>query len=195
MATGAAAISVLFTAMGAALINGFYRRTSTHLYDGLLSTPIDVGVVVTGEATWIAARAAAVATVTLVVAVAFGVRVDATAVLVPVIGYVGGFGFACLFAAFATRLRSAHQFPFVVSGVFLPIFLVSWTFFPLDDAPAWLRWPSLVNPLTHLVALFRAATFGLAATDEIVVSAAVIVVFAALSWMLAVRWLREVLIV
>ncbi|HEX6257451.1 MAG TPA: ATP-binding protein [Euzebyales bacterium] len=45
-------------------------------------------------------------------------------------------------------------------------------------ASAWLRWPSLVNPMTHLVTLMRAAALA----------------FAALAWLLAVRWLRRALI-
>lgn len=191
MATGAAAISVLFTAKTPALINGFFRRTSTHLYDGLLSAPIGVAEVVTGEAAWIALRTGAVAAVTLVVAAAFGVRPAATVVFVPVIGWVAGFGFACLFAAFAAQLRSVNQLPFVISGVFLPIFLVSWAFFPLDGAPAWLRWPSLVNPLTHLVALFRASALGIGAPDEILRSGGVLIASAVLSWVVAIRCLRD----
>jgi lipooligosaccharide transport system permease protein len=194
MATGAAAIAVLFTTLTPALMNGFFRRTATHLYDGLLSTPIGVAEVVTAEAAWIGVRAGAVAVVTTVVAALFGVRLAATAVLVPVIGWLAGFGFACLFGAFASRLRSPHQFPFVISGVFLPIFLVSWAFFPLDAAPAWLNLPSLVNPMTHLVTVLRAAALGVGDVSQVALSTAALVAFAVLAWILAVRWLRRALI-
>lgn len=195
MATGAAAIAVLFTASLGPALNGFFRRTSTHLYDALLGTPIGVAEIVTGEAVWTGLRCAGVALATVVMAAAFGVQLVATVVFVPVIGWLAGFGFACLFAALGARMRSPHQVPFIVAGAFLPIFLVSWAFFPLTDAPAWLRWPSLVNPMTHLVAVLRAAALGVGTPVEVLTGVAVLVISATLSWMLAVRWLRRALIV
>lgn len=195
MATGAAAIAVLFTSSLWPALNGFFRRTSTHLYDGLIGTPIGVAEIVTGEAVWIGLRAAAVAVVTVAVAAAFGVDLVATVVLVPLVGWLAGFAFACLFAAFSARLRSPHQFPFLVSAVFLPLFLVSWAFFPMDDAPVWLRWPSLANPMTHLVALLRAAALGVGTPAQVATNIAVLLTTALVSWTLAVRWLRRALTV
>lgn len=195
MATGAAAIAVLFTSSLGPAINGFFRRTATHLYDALLGTPIGVPEIVTAEAIWIGLRAAAVTVVTVVVAAAFGVHLVATVVLVPLIGWLAGFAFACLFAGFGARLHSPQQIPFIVSAVFLPIFLVSWVFFPMDDAPAWLQWPSLINPMTHLVALFRAAALGVGTPAEVSTGIAVLLATAVLSWMLAVRWLRRAMTV
>lgn len=193
MATGVVAIAVLFTAMGAGLINAFFRRTTTHLYDGLLGTPIRPRELVTGEATWIGLRAAVVAVVTVAVAVLFGVRVAPTVVAVPVIGWLGGFMFGCLFSAIAARLRSMTQIPLFVSVVYLPIFLVSWALFPLDDAPLWLRVPSYVNPMSHLVALFRGAALGVGTTPELLTSVGVLLLATVLSWLLAVRWLGRAL--
>lgn len=195
MATGAAAIAVLFTASLGPAMTGFFRRTAMGTYDALLGTPIGVAEIVTGEAVWTGLRAAGVAAVTVLVAAAFGVHLIPTVVLVPLIGWLAGFAFACLFAALGAKMRSVDQFPFIVAGVFLPIFLVSWAFFPLTDAPAWLRWPSLVNPMTHLVALFRAAALGGGTASEATVSVAVLVATAALSWLLAVRWLHRSVVV
>jgi lipooligosaccharide transport system permease protein len=194
MATGAAAIAVLMTGLFAGAFNGFFRRTSDHVYDGFLAAPVDVGEVVTGEAAWTALRAAGVAVTTLVVAWAFGVGLAWTVVWVPVIGLVGGFAFACLGAAVAARLRSDQQFDVVIAGIFAPLFVVSWTFFPLDGAPAWLRWPSLLSPLTHMVALLRAAAFGGTTIAAVLVHAGVLLAFVALFWLLAVRWLRAALV-
>lgn len=55
----------------------------------------------------------------------------------------------------------------------------------------WLRWPAQLSPLTHVVALLRAAAFGGALTAEVVMHAGVLLVFAVLFWILAVRWLRR----
>ena len=194
MATGSAAISVLFTGMFPGLINGYFRRKENHLYDGLIAAPITVSELVTGEAAWTGVRCAMVSAITLVVAALFGVSLSLTVVLAPVIGFVGGFGFACLGAAFAARLRSTHQFDFVIAGIVVPMFVVAGTFFPIDVAPAWLRYPAMINPLTHVTDLFRAVAFQSATAAEIATSLAVVAVFTALAWWIAARWLEAALI-
>lgn len=194
MATGAAAISVLFTGMFPGLVNGYFRRAENHLYDGFVAAPISLAELVTGESAWTGVRTAIVAALTLLVAWAFGVDLRGTAVLAPLIGYVGGFGFACLGAAFASRLRSTHQFDFVIAGIIVPMFVVAGTFFPVEDAPVWLRWPAMVNPLTHVTELFRMAAFGTGGPVDLAVSSAVVLTFTAAAWWLAVRWLTDAMI-
>lgn len=194
MATGSAGIAVLFTGFFPGLINGFFRRTQNGLYDGLLSTPTSIEEIVTGEAAWTGIRTAGTAAITLAVAAAFGVPLRWTVVLVPAIGWLGGFGFACLGAAFAAMMRNSHQFDFVIAGIVVPMFVVAGAFFPLEDAPVWLRVPALANPLTHVVDLFRWAAFGQGTGVDVVTGLLVVVVAGVLSWLLAVRLLRRSLI-
>jgi lipooligosaccharide transport system permease protein len=194
MATGAAANAVLLLGLITGTVNGFFRRTGDHLYDGFIAAPVRVGSVVAGEALWTGLRAAAITVTTLVVAHVFGVALAWSALLAPVVGLVAGFGFACLGAAVAARMRSDQQLDVVVTSIFTPMFLISWTFFPLDDAPTWLRWSSQASPLTHVVALLRAAAFGVPHTGPILISMVVVLAFAGASWLLAVRWLRGTLV-
>jgi lipooligosaccharide transport system permease protein len=194
MATGSAAISVLFTGMFPGLINGYFRREENHLYDGMMAAPITVPELVTGEAAWTGVRTALVAAITLTVAWIFGVSLQPTVLLAPVIGFVGGFGFACFGAAFGSRLRSTHQFDFVIAGIIVPMFVVAGTFFPLDDAPAWLRWPATINPLTHVTDLFRAAAFGTLSLADTARSVGIVLAFAVGAWWLASRWLHDALV-
>ncbi|MEE8602385.1 ABC transporter permease [Euzebya tangerina] len=194
MATGSAGIAVLFTGFFPGFINGYFRRKENHLYDGVMSTPTTVAEIVTGEAVWTGIRTAGAAVITLAIAAVFGVDLRWSVVFAPVIGFVGGFGFACLGAAFASKLRSTHQFDFVISGVVVPMFVVAGSFFPLEDAPAWLRYPAAVNPLTHVVDLFRAAAFGVGDATSIAINLAVLGFSVGLSWLLAVRWLRKALV-
>lgn len=194
MATGAAANVVLMIGLMTGAMHGFFRRTGEHLYDGLLSTPVIVGEIVTGEATWTAVRAAGATVTTLAVAAVMGVDLVLTAVWAPLIGFVGGFGFACLGGAVGARLRSDQQFEVVVGVIFAPMFVLSWTFFPLDQLPTWLQWASQLSPLTHLVALLRAAAFGLTSAGAVAAHATVLLTFTATAWILAVRWLRAALV-
>ncbi|WP_370328111.1 ABC transporter permease [Euzebya sp.] len=194
MATGAAGVGVLFTGFFPGFINGYFRRAENHLYDGLMAAPITVAELVTGEAVWTGIRCAATAAVTLTIAAIFGVDLSPWVVTVPLIGFVGGFAFACFGAAFAAKLRSTHQFDFVISGVVVPMFVVAGSFFPVEDAPAWLRLPARVNPLTHVVSLFRAAAFADTGVGQLLISGAVVVAFTAAAWLLAVRMLRRALV-
>lgn len=191
VATGAVANAVLLTALMTGAFQGFFRRTADHLYDGLLSAPIRVADVVTGEAAWTAVRSAGVTVTTMAVARVFGVGLAWTVLWVPVVGLLGGFAFACLGAAIGARMRSDKQLDVVMAGVFAPMFVVSWTFFPLDGAPMWLQWPARLSPLTHMVALLRAAAFGHTAFVDVAVHAGMLLGFTLLFWMLAVRWLRR----
>jgi ABC-type polysaccharide/polyol phosphate export permease len=139
-------------------------------------------------------RSAGVVMITLAVARVFGVGLAWTVIWVPVVGLVAGFAFACLGAAIGARMRSDKQLDVVMAAIFAPMFVVSWTFFPLDGAPVWLRRPAQLSPLTHVVALLRAAAFGHATAAENVVHAGVLLAYAVLFWMLAVRWLRRAIV-
>lgn len=195
MATGAAANAVLATGLMGGAINGFFRRTGEQTYEGVLSTTADVADIVTGEAVWIGIRAAAVTVTTLVVAAAFGVELRPAAVLAPLIGFVSGFGFACMGLAIGGRLTSDQQFEVVTAVAFAPMFVMSSTFFPLESAPAWLRVPALLSPLTHVVALLRAAVLDATGETTVLVHALVLVGFVVLAWLAGVRSLRSALVV
>ncbi len=194
MATGAAGIAVLFTGFFPGLINGFFRRTQNGLYDGLLSTPTSVAEIVTGEVTWTGFRTAGTACITLAVAALFGVPLSWTVVLVPLIAWVGGVGFAALGGAFAAILRNTHQFDFVIAGIVVPMFVVAGAFFPVEDGPVWLRLPAQANPLTHLVELLRWAAFGTGTPVEVGLGVVALVATVGLAWWLNVRWLTRSLI-
>jgi lipooligosaccharide transport system permease protein len=194
IATGTVAVGILFSSIFPALINGYFRRKEQRLYDGLLAAPVSVAELVCGEGIWNALRVTGVALVTLLVAVAFGVRPGPGVVAVPVVSIVAGFGFSAAGAAFASRLRSTHSFDFVIVGVIVPMFVVAGTFFPLDGLPAAFRAIGVVNPLTHVVDLVRWLTFGTGSGLGALVNVAAIVVFDVIAFVFAVRLLEDALV-
>lgn len=194
MATGSAAISILFTGAFPALINGYFRRVENRLYDGLTAAPLSVAELVTGEALWLATRATVVAVATLLVASLFGVAMAPTVVLAPLIGFLGGFLFALMGAAMATHIQNGHQFDFMIAGFIIPMFVVAGTFFPLDNVPTWLRVGALVNPLFHVTELLRAAAFGRGDAGSLAIHVAVLVAHIVLWWFVARRWLSRALV-
>ena len=44
--------------------------------------------------------------------------------------------------------------------IFMPMFLFSGTFYPLDTLPWWLQWIGWISPLWHGAELGRVATYG-----------------------------------
>ena len=73
------------------------------------------------------------------------------------------------------------------------MFLVAGTFFPLDQLPTWAQVLGNVNPLFHCVELVRHAVFGLEGIEDIG-HLAFLVIFALVSWRLAIRHMERRLI-
>ena len=109
--------------------------------------------------------------------------------LVPFIGFLTGFGFAGFGVLIAAVAKTIDNFNYVTSAVLTPMFLVAGTFFPISTLPPVLHTIALFNPLYHCVSLVRDASFGIFAARDLV-SAAVLLAFAALMWRLSI-WRLE----
>jgi lipooligosaccharide transport system permease protein len=191
--TGVVATAVLFTSAFGGMFNTFIRRVYQRSYDALLAAPVDVHELVTAEVLWLAAKAGVYGCAPLVVAVGFGLRPSAGVVLVPLIGFLTGFGFALFGVWISALVPSINSFDYVISGVLTPLFLVAGTFFPVDQLPAWGGTIAQINPLYHCVELVRHAVFGLRPLTDLY-HVLVLVTFGALMWVLAVRGMRAKLI-
>ena len=191
--TGIVATAVLFSSAFPGMFQTFVRRKFQHTYDGVLAAPIDVEEIVTGEALWIAMKAGTYGLAPLLVSVVFGLRPDATAVLVPLIGFVTGLGFALFGIWISGVMQSIDSFNYIISAVLTPLFLVAGTFFPVDSLGQWAVWVSQLNPLYHCVELVRGAVFGFSGVSDLG-HVAGLLIFAALMWRLSVTRLRSRLI-
>jgi lipooligosaccharide transport system permease protein len=111
---------------------------------------------------------------------------------VPLIGFLAGYGWACFGIAIAGFATSIENFSYVISAVLTPLFLVAGTFFPLDQLPRWAQIAGELNPLHQCVELVRHAVFGFEMWDPVRV--AVLVVFALLTWRVAIAAMTRKLI-
>ena len=126
-------------------------------------------------------------------AMLFGLPPSWGMLLVPFIGILTGLGFALFGILASASVPSIDSFNYITSAVVTPLFLVSGTFFPLDQAPGWAQTLAYLNPLYHCVELVRHAVFvQLSSVD--VVHAGVLAFFAGLMGWLAVRTMRARLI-
>ena len=191
--TGVVATAIIFIAAFGGMFDTFVRRTYQRTYDALLAAPVDVHELVTAEAAWTSARAGVYGCVPLLVAMGFGLDPRPTMLLVPFIGFVTGAGFALAGMWVSSKASSFDAFNYVISAVITPLFLVAGTFFPVEDLPGWAARLARLNPLYHCVELVRHAAFGLRPLADLG-HLAVLLVFAAFMWLLAVRGMRARLI-
>ena len=186
--TGTVATAVLFSSAFPAMFGTFVKYQFQRTYDAILAAPVDTEELVTAEALWMATRAGVYGCVPLLVSMAFGLPPAWGMLTVPLIGFLAGFGWACFGIAVAGFAKSIENFSYVVSAVLTPLFLVAGTFFPLKRHRA--RIAGNFNPLHHCVELVRHAVLGLQpGTDALHLLA--LLVFAAIAWALAVRWMYK----
>ena len=196
VATGTVATAVLFSSAFATMFGSFVKREFQRTYDAILAAPVDVDELVTAEVLWVASRAGVFGCAPLIVAFFFGLSPEPTVVLVPLVAFITGFGFAALGTLIAALVTSIDNFSYVTSALLTPLFLVAGTFFPISELPEWAQVASQFNPLHHCVELVRTATFGFDdGAAEPLGRLAALIAFAALMWRLACWRSRARLIV
>jgi lipooligosaccharide transport system permease protein len=191
--TGTVATAVLFSSAFPAMFGTFVKYQFQRTYDAILAAPVDTEELVTAEALWIATRAGVYGCVPMLVAIAFGLDPSWGMLVVPLIAWTAGFGWACFGIMVAGFAKSFENFNYVVSAVLTPLFLVAGTFFPLDRLPEWAQVLGNVNPLHHCVELVRDAVFGFAGWVDLARYGA-LVLFGLIMGRIAIRAMEQKLI-
>jgi lipooligosaccharide transport system permease protein len=198
--TGVVATTVVFSSAFPGMFSTLVKSKFQHLYDALLSTPVNVGELVTAEVLWIAIRAGVYSLAPVGVVVAFGLRPGWGVVFVPLIAFLTGFGFASFGVAVAAESKSFNNFNYIISGVLTPLLLVAGAYFPVDTLPDWALGLNQINPLYHCVELVRHAIFGFQPYyDDLVhlgdlAHLGALLLFALLMWRLAIWRMRPQLV-
>jgi lipooligosaccharide transport system permease protein len=193
VATGVVATAVLFSSAFPGMFNTFIRWQFQRTYDAVLAAPVDVEELITAEMLWISIRAGVYGMAPLLVGFAFGLKPNAGMLLVPLIGFVAGFGFAGFGVTVAAVAKTIDNFNYITSAVLTPMFLVAGTFFPISQLPVVLRTIAKFNPLYYCVQLVRDASLGNLSTADIG-HAAILIAFALAMWRLAIWRLGKRLI-
>jgi lipooligosaccharide transport system permease protein len=191
--TGTVATAVLFSSAFPGMFNTFIRWQFQRTYDAMLAAPVDVEELITAEVLWISLRAGVYGMAPILVAFAFGLQPEWGMLLVPLIGFVTGFGFAAFGVTVAAIAKTIDNFNYITSAVLTPMFLVAGTFFPVSSLPEGIRQVAQVNPLYHCVQLVRDASLGTLGTADLG-HAAVLLAFALIMWRLAISQLGKRLI-
>ena len=77
------------------------------------------------------------------------------------VAVLAGLAFGVPLMAYAASVyEDKGQFALVQRFIFMPMFLFSGTFYPLDSLPLWLQWIGWVSPLWHATELGRWISYG-----------------------------------
>lgn len=155
LGTGIVATAVLFSSAFPAMYGTFIKYRFQRTYDAFLAAPVDAEEIVSAEVLWIGIRAGIYGNAPLLVAIAFGLTPRWTALLVPVVCFATGVGFAAFGVFVAAVAGSIDNFNYVQSGLLTPLFLIAGTFFPIDGLPGAIQAIAQINPLYHCVELVR----------------------------------------
>jgi len=107
---------------------------------------------------------------------------------------VGTAGWFFFLSTFALRIRRNDMYNTIVNVLYFVLLFASSLFYPLDSMPSWLRWLSLVNPLTWHTDVLRFATIGVGIPGTVAIEAVGYFLFLLLSFRFSVRALQEALL-
>ncbi len=153
------AASAMNGAVFESTINVFFRLRYDKLYDSVLATRLGPRDVAVGEISSALLRGLLYSVAFLgVIAAAGYVRTWWALLAVPAATLIG-FAFASVGMAAGTFMRTVHHLDYVQLAI-MPMFLLSTTFFPLEQYPDGAQWLVQLIPLYHGVALVRGLTLG-----------------------------------
>lgn len=188
---GTIILILLFTAIFAT-ISIIEDRTEGFL-QSVLVAPISTYSIVMGKLVGTTILAVGQAVLVFLLAPLAGVDVSFGAFLlaVPLLAVIA-FGLASLGFTIAWRNDSTQGFHAIMTAFLMPMWFLSGAFFPAAGLPTWLGWIVALNPLTYAVAAFRRILYlaepqATAAVPELGFSIAVVVIFTAAAFALAVR--------
>jgi lipooligosaccharide transport system permease protein len=192
VAPGLLATSAMNGAIFESTFNVFFKLRYAKTYDAILSTPMGIGDVATGEVGWSLIRGGLYSVGFLVVIAVLGLAQSPLAVLCVPAALLIGFAFAAVGMAATTWIRTWQDFDFIVV-VTLPLFLFSATFYPITAYPEPIRTIVEVTPLYQGVSLLRQLTTG-AVDPSIVVNIAYLAVLGLVGLWVVARRLDKLLL-
>jgi lipooligosaccharide transport system permease protein len=161
-ASGLLAAQAMQTGVGDAAYPVMAGFKWTKTYHTALATPITPRDLMFGQAAYIFLRVSLASVVFAIVAAlfgAFGVGVGLAAVPIVV---TCGLAYAFPVMAFTGAIERETALAGLFRFGLVPMFLLSGTFFPIDQLPVWLQALARVVPLWHAIELIRGLTMGIA---------------------------------
>ena len=183
--------SAFFECTYGSYVRMYYQKT----FDAIITTPLSIEEVITGELLWGATRSLFSATIVLIVIAAFGLVELPSALLVIPFSFIAGFLFATIGMCFTAITPNIYSLSYPTFLFITPMFLFSGTFFPLSLLPEPIQYFAIaVLPLTHVVNIVRSLTLA-TSSGFLLLSFAWIVLVSFVLFVLSVNLMRRRLIV
>ncbi|MGE4650827.1 MAG: ABC transporter permease [Myxococcota bacterium] len=161
LAPGLVCVAAMNGASFEVTYNVYVRLHHEHIYDAMLTSPIQADDVLAGEILWALTRVLIYGGSFFVAVVLFGLAPLPQALLALPVIPLAGLLFAALGLAFTLRIPGMDLFSFYFTLFLTPLFLFSDVFFPIQErlSGGW-SWLAEALPLLHPVRLARAAFQG-----------------------------------
>jgi lipooligosaccharide transport system permease protein len=141
-------------------IGSFVRLTYQKTFDAMVSTPVSIEDVATGELLYGAFRAAVQGISILIVVAAFGLVKSWLVVFIPLLCLFGGFVNGTIALSYMTFMPTISYVDYFFTLFMTPMFLIAGTFFPISQLPHWVQNVAYMMPLYHIVNITRALCSG-----------------------------------
>jgi lipooligosaccharide transport system permease protein len=160
VAPGLCGSAVMWAASFEVTYNDYIKMEEARLYDAVLTTPIEVEDLVTGELLWAATRSLVYGTSFLIVVAALGLVSSPWAIAMPPFLLLGGLCFGVIGLAFTALVPKIDLYSYFFTVFITPMFLFGGIFFPYDKLPDWAQTIAWFTPLYHLVNITRGLATG-----------------------------------
>jgi len=187
------AINIMNNAFFENTFGSFVRMYFQKTFDAMMATPLNADEIITGEIVWGATKSVIGTVIMLIVISLFGLVSFQSAIFIVLAAFLGGIAFGSVAMYCTGMVERIELFNLPVFLFITPMFLFSGTFFPITGLPLWAQYFALILPLTHLVNLVRALSFGVV-SSELFISLAYLSVFCLVMFPLAIYKMRRRLI-
>lgn len=193
-ATGMLAANAMQSAAFAASYPMMNKITWQRNYEAVLATPLEVRDIFFGELAWIGTILIQQTVPFWGVMALFGIFDSPLALLAIPAAVLAGLGFGAAVMSFTATLETDQAYTWLFRLVITPLFLLSGTFFPVDELPSWGAALAQLSPLYHGVELVRGTTIASLSPPAAITHVAYLLVFVSAGSALGVRNLRRRLV-
>lgn len=162
------AINIMYNSFFENTFGSFVRMYYQKTFDAMMATPLNAEEIITGEIVWGATKAVMGTVIMLAVISLFGLVSYPAGILIVLAAFLGGIAFSSVAMLFTGMVARIELFNLPIFLFITPMFLFSGTFFPLNGLPSWAQYLALLLPLTHLVNLVRALSFGVFNSEALI---------------------------
>lgn len=173
----------------ASFVRMYYQKT----FDSIISTPLSIEDVIMGEILWGATKSIMAGTIMLIVISFYGILTYPSALLIIPLSFFSGLLFGSLGLIFTSIVPRIDMFNIPVFLLFLPMYLFSGTFFPLENLPKWAQKIAYIFPLMHFTYLIRNCAMGIF-NMQMLVSLLFLIILCLLFLYIAIVWMKKKLI-